>query len=66
MIGFAAQRLMELEIETLTGAVTVELCIPKLRKGGYTGFSGTSPDGREGADRGDPGSLYWRYFHTLG
>jgi putative transposase len=60
MIGFAAQRLMELDIESRTGAVhgersadrlaqhngyrdrdwqtragTVELCIPKLRKGSY-------------------------------
>jgi putative transposase len=62
MIGFAAQRLMELEVEGLTGATygeknperlaqrnatatatapgrrvsgTVELCIPKLRKGTY-------------------------------
>jgi len=60
MVGFAAQRLMELEVETLTGAArgersatgvnyrngfrnrdwetragTVELRIPKLRKGSY-------------------------------
>ena len=44
MVGFAAQRLMELEIENLTGAAhrnwqtragTVELRIPKLRKGSY-------------------------------
>ena len=45
MIGFAAQRLLELEVESLTGAGygrdrdwetragTVELRIPKLRKG---------------------------------
>ena len=60
MIGFTAQRLMALEVESLTGAApgersperinqrngyrerdwqtragTVELCIPKLRKGSY-------------------------------
>ena len=33
MIGFAAQRLMELEVGALTG--TVPLRIPKLRKGSY-------------------------------
>ncbi len=88
MIGFAARRLMELEVETLTGAGhgersperinqrngyrerdwetragTVELRIPKLRKGSYfPGLSGAPSDGREGADRGDPGGLYRRVF----
>ena len=84
MIGFAAERLMELEVAALTGAGhgeksperlvqrngyrdrdwetragTVELRIPKLRKGSlFSGLSGAAPDGREGAHRRDPGSLY--------
>ena len=83
MIGFAAQRLMELETETLCGAGhgersdnrtnqrngyrdrdwqtrvgTVELRIPKLRRGSYfPRLSGATPDGREGTDRGDPGGV---------
>jgi putative transposase len=83
MIGFAAHRLMELEVETLTGAThgessvdritqrngyrdrdwetragTVELRIPKLRKSSYfPGFLEPPPDGREGVDSGDPGSV---------
>jgi putative transposase len=77
MIGFAAHRLMELEVEGLTGAAygeksqerlvqrdgyrdrswetsagTVELRIPKLRKGSYfPGFVEPRQDGREGAHR---------------
>src|SRR5579885_1096531 len=35
MIGYTAQRLMELEVESKTRAGTVELRIPKLRKGSY-------------------------------
>jgi transposase-like protein len=35
MTGFAAERLMELEVQGLTRAGTVELRIPKLRKGSY-------------------------------
>ena len=74
MIGFAAQRLMELETESLTGAVrgerssdrqvqrngyrkrdlhtragTVELRIPRLRKGPLA-FSTVSPAGKRGRD----------------
>jgi hypothetical protein len=42
-----------------TRAGTVELRIPKLRKGSYFfRISGAAPDGREGADSGDPGSLH--------
>jgi hypothetical protein len=83
MIGFAAERLMELEVEGLTGAGygerspdrlaqrngyrdrnwetragTVELRIPKLRKGSYfPGFPGAAAGGGEGAHGSDPGSL---------
>src|SRR5512132_3630840 len=78
MIGFAAQRLMELEVEGLTGAGyrekspdrlaqrngyrdrtwetragTLELRIPKLRKGCYfPGFLEPRRTGGEGAHRG--------------
>ena len=82
MVGFAAQRLMELEVENLTGAVhgerspdrinhrngyrdrdwetragTVELRIPKLRKGSHFPLSRAAADGGEGADRGDQEAL---------
>ena len=83
MIGFAAERLMELEVQGLTGAGygeraperlaqrngyrdriwetragTVELRIPKLRKGSYfPGFLEPRRVGGEGADGGDPGGL---------
>ena len=92
MIGFAAQRLMELEVEGLTGAAygeksperlaqrngyrdrvwetragAVELRIPKLRKGTLLpGLPGAAPHGREGADRGDPGSLRAGRLDPLG
>ena len=83
MIGFAAHRLMELEVESLTGAAHGErsaeridppqrLSRPRLgdprRDGGAAhpeaaqgqllpGLPGAAPDGREGADGGDPGGL---------
>ena len=92
MIGFAAQRLMELEVGSLTGAAfgektperlaqrngyrdriwetragTVELRIPKLRKGSYLpGLSGTTPHGREGTHRRGTGSLCARRLNSLG
>ena len=92
MIGFAAERLMALEVEGLTGAAhgerspdrithrngyrdrvwetragTVALRIPKLRKGSYfPGFLEPPPDGREGADCGDPGGLHPGRIHPLG
>ncbi len=92
MIGFAAHRLMELEVEGLTGAGhgerspdritqrngyrerdwetragTVELRIPKLRRRKLLpGFPGAAADGREGADRGRPGSLFPRRLDPLG
>lgn len=79
MIGFAAERLMELEVQGLTGAGhgersperlvqrngyrdrdwqtragTVELRIPKLRKGSYfPGLSQAAPPGGEGANGSD-------------
>ena len=92
MIGFSAQRLMELEVESLTGAPhgarnpdrlthrngyrerdwetragTVELRIPKLRKGQLLPrLSRTTANGREGAHRSDPGSLRPRHLHPFG
>jgi transposase-like protein len=90
VFGFTAQRLMDLDVETLTGAAhssrttdrlthryrdrtwetragTVELRIPKLRKGSsFPGFLGAAADGRKGANRSDPGNLYPRHLHTFG
>ena len=83
MIGFAAQRLMELETDTLCGAGhgersesrtnhrngyrdrdwqtragAVELRHPEAASGQLLPrLPGTTPNGGEGADRGDPGSL---------
>ena len=92
MIGFAAERLMELEVGAATGAGygektplrtvqrngyrdrdwetragTVELRIPKLRKGSYfPGLSRTAPHGREGSHRRHPGSLPPGHLDALG
>ena len=50
-----------------TRAGTVELRIPKLRKGSYfPGFLEPRRHGREGADRGDPGSLHPGHLDALG
>ena len=92
MIGFAAERLMALEVQGLTGAGygarspdrlaqrngyrdrvwetragTVELRIPKLRKGSYfPGFLEPAAGGREGADGSDPGGLRAGHLDPLG
>jgi Transposase, Mutator family len=66
MIGFAAHRLMELEVEGLTGAGTVELRIPKLRKGSYFPFFLEPPAGGESTDRSYPGGLRPGHLDPLG
>jgi putative transposase len=91
MIEVISNRLMEMEVEGLTGAAhgersatrvnqrngyrerawetrvgTVDLAIPKLRKGSYPGLRGASSRVREGADSGDPGSLRARCVDALG
>jgi transposase-like protein len=50
-----------------TRAGSVDLKIPKLRKGSYfPGFSGASAHGREGPGGGDPGSVRARGLDSLG
>jgi transposase-like protein len=91
MIGFAAQRQMELEVESLTGAGygekspqrlvqrngyrerdwetragTVELHIPKLRKGATSRASWSRVACREGAHRRGAGGLRAGRLHPLG
>ena len=91
MIGFAAERLMELEVGQLAGAGygeksperlvqrngyrdrdwqtragTVELRIPKLRKGSYFPFLPlAAAHGGEGAYGSDPGGLCPGHLHPL-
>ena len=49
-----------------TRAGTVDLKIPKIRKGQlFPRFPGTPADGREGPNSSDPGSLRSRHFDAL-
>jgi hypothetical protein len=90
MIGFAAERLMEMEAAALSGAVMAirarsslssataigpaigrrgpgRAAAPETAQGLiYSWLSGAAPDGREGAQRRDPGSLYPGRFDPLG
>ena len=92
MIQFVAQRMMEMDTESLcaaayaersperansrngyrerlweTRAGSVDLKIPKLRKGSYfPGFPGATPHGREGARRRHPGSVHPGGIDPLG
>src|SRR5436190_4599115 len=89
MIGFAAQRLMELESEALCGAGYGERSADRRnQRNGYRdrdwethrraahpeaapgpllpGLPRAPPPGREGADRGQPGSLHSGHLHPLG
>ena len=76
MIGFAAQRLMELETDTLCGAGHGERSESRTNlRNGYRDRDWQTragavelriPHGGEGADRGDPGSLCPGHLDPLG
>ena len=75
MIGFAAERLMEMEVGAATGAGYGEKDPLRLGRAAHPeaeeglllpDLPGAAAHGREGADGGDPGSLHPGHLDPLG